>query len=293
MQRILFPLITSVLFSGSYIAAKYTTVELDPLTTTLCRFAIALVILVTLLANYRVSSLRLTPKHIPAVAALGLSGIVGYHYFFFLSLHYTEVANSAIINALSPVLTALVAVLFIRERLGGKNYVGVVLSFCAVLVLLCDADLTRLTRWELNRGDLLMLAAVLSWTFYAIIVKKLGSSYSSYTITFYATLFGVIFLLLWVPLDNLVERLKGAAPVTIYALVYMGIFGSGIGYLTYNLSVRAIGATRTSSFVYSVVPVLVTVLAWVFFQQQITVVMIISTVIILTGLKLMMAKAKE
>ena len=61
MQRILFPLTTSLLFSGSYIAGKYTTVDLDPLTTTLGRFSIALVFLLLLAGHYRLGGLKILP----------------------------------------------------------------------------------------------------------------------------------------------------------------------------------------------------------------------------------------
>ena len=103
MEKILFPLITSLMFSGSYIAAKYTTVDLDPLTTTLSRFSIALVFLMILLIPNPTGRLRIAIKDLPALLLLGLTGIVGYHYFFFMGLSYTQTANTAIINALNPV----------------------------------------------------------------------------------------------------------------------------------------------------------------------------------------------
>ena len=101
-------------------------------------------------------------------------------------------------------------------------------------------------------------------------------------------MFGVGCLLVLVPLDEAVARLKQSTLATIYAVLYMGVFGSGIGYLTYNLSVRHIGATRTSSFVYSVIPILVALFAWGVFGQGITAVMMVSAVMILLGLRLMM-----
>jgi drug/metabolite transporter (DMT)-like permease len=66
------------------------------------------------------------------------------------------------------------------------------------------------------------------------------------------------------------------------------VCGSGLGYLLYNLSIREIGPTRTSSFVYSVIPLMVAVLASQFFQQPITPIMIASMVLILTGLQMML-----
>ena len=65
----------------------------------------------------------------------------------------------------------------------------------------------------------------------------------------------------------------------------MGVFASGLGYLTYNLSIERIGPTRTSSFVYSTVPVFVAALATVFFAEAITTIMVASTVLILIGLR--------
>ena len=72
-----------------------------------------------------------------------------------------------------------------------------------------------------------------------------------------------------------------------------GVCGSGLGYLLYNLSIRKIGPTRTSSFVYSVIPLIVAVLALLFFQQPITPIMIGSLVLILIGLQMMLAVARR
>ena len=207
MRNVWLPLVTSALFSGSYVAAKYTTHDLGPLTTTLLRYGVALGFLACLLPYYRMSSLRLARRDLPWAAIMGLTGIVGYHFFFFSSLRYTEVANTAIINALSPVVTGLLAAAFIRERLTAANYLGVVLATLGVLLLISDGDPVRLLAREFNRGDLLMLASVLCWAAYALIVKSLSARYSGYTLTLYATLFGVLLLGLLTSLESPLEQL--------------------------------------------------------------------------------------
>lgn len=291
MERVLFPLVTSLLFSGSYIAGKYTTVDLDPLTTTLLRYGVALLFLSCLLPRYGIASLKLARRDIWATVALALSGIVGYHYFFFLSLHFTAVANTAIINATSPVLTGLAAAFFIKERLSLKGYAGVALSFIGVVFLLTRGDLRVLVEHELNRGDLLMLLAVLSFAVYSLIIKTLIGRYSGYTLTFYATLFGVVALLVIAPAENPLDQMRSMSAASFYSILYMGVLGSGLGYLTYSLSIEAIGATRTAGFVYGVLPVFVALLALAFFSQPITFAMLISATIILLGLRIMMTSA--
>ncbi len=288
MKRILFPLTTSVLFSGSYIAGKYTTVDLDPLTATLLRYFVALLFLTLLLVCTKKTLPRLEPRDLLPVLILGLAGIVGYHFFFFLSLRYTDVANTAIINALSPVVTSVAAAVFIKERLTLWNYAGVVLALLGVLVLISRGDLAVILAVRFNKGDVLMLLSVASWVIYALLVRAMLARYSGFALTYYATLFGVALLLLLAPLEAPLTAIREISHASILAVLYMGICGSGLGYLLYNLSIREIGPTRTSSFVYSVIPIIVAVLALLFFAQTITLVMVASMALILIGLRMML-----
>lgn len=288
MNRVLFPLMTSVLFSGSYIAGKYTTLDLGPLTTTLLRYLVALLFLSLLLLHYKRGALVLRPRDVVPAVLLGLFGIVGYHYFFFLSLRYTDVANTAIINALSPVLTSVAAALAIGERLGRRNYVGVAMAFAGVLLLLSRGDVDMILAVGFNKGDLLMLLSVVSWMVYALLIRTMLDRYSGFTLTFYATLFGVLMLIGLAPLEGPLGGIGAISSTSLVSVLYMGICGSGLGYLLYNLSIREIGPTRTSSFVYSVIPIIVAGLAWLFFRQAITPIMVASTIFILSGLRLML-----
>ncbi len=293
MNRALLPLMTSVLFSGSYIAGKYTTVDLGPLTTTLLRYIIALLFLSCLLFRYKIRALYLRRRDIFPALILGLTGIVGYHYFFFLSLRYTEVANTAIINALSPVLTSVAAAIFINERLSRKNYLGVVIAFVGVLLLFSRGDIEAILAVQFNKGDLLMLLSVVCWMAYALLIRTMVDRYTGFTLTFYAILFGVLMLLLLAPQEAPLDQIEEISRASLLSVLYMGICGSGLGYLLYNLSIREIGPTRTSSFVYSVIPLIVAALALLFFQQPITPIMIGSLVLILVGLQLMLAVTRR
>lgn len=292
MPRTFFPLVTSALFSGSYIAGKYTTHDLDPLTTTLGRYAVALAFLAALLPRFGLASLGVRARHLPAFVAMGLLGIVGYHFFFFSSLRHTEVANTAIINALSPVLTGVLAALTVKERLALRNYAGVIVALVGVLLLLSRGDLRVLARSELNIGDVYMLVAVCCFSAYALIVKALLPAYSGFTLTFYATLFGVACIVALVPVEESLGQLAAMSVASLYSILYMGVFASGLGYLTYNLSIAAVGATRTSSFVYGVIPIIVAVLALVFFDEAITTVMVLSTALVLIGLYYVLAERR-
>ncbi|MGG6240497.1 DMT family transporter [Nodosilinea sp. AN01ver1] len=292
--KVLLPVLTSFLFAGSFVAGKYTTVELGPLTTSLLRYMIAMAVLGLLISRSAQPAKALTVARSDwgAMVLLGLFGVVGYHYFFFSSLRYTATANTAIINAFNPVVTGVMAALFIGERLTRRQYGGIVLALLGVLTLLTRGNLANLLALELNRGDGLMLCAVLCWVVYSLIIKQLSQRYSGLTITFYAAVAGVGQLLVLAAAERWWQQLTLISWNSLLAIVYMGVAASGVAYLLFNLSIQQVGPTRTASVVYSLVPIFVAALAWLFFREPLTGAMVASMGLILLGVNVVLSQPK-
>ncbi len=281
-----------MLFAGSFVAGKYTNLDLGPLSTTLIRYIIAVLALSVLICHYGTKSLVIQKKDIWQMVLLGLTGVIGYHYFFFSSLLYTKAANSAIINATNPLFTSTMAAVFLRERLSGKAYFGVGLALFGVMILLTRGNINYLLSMQFNYGELLMLLAVFCWVIYSLMIKNLLKKYSGFTITYYASLFGTILLFFLVPLENFYSNDIALSTPSILSLIYMGVFASGIGYYLFNLSLDKIGPTRTASSVYSLIPIFVSVLAFLFFDESVTLIMFFCTILIIVGLNLALKEKK-
>lgn len=292
--KLLLPVLTSFLFAGSFVAGKYTTVDLGPLTTSLLRYVIAMGVLGLIIYRSAQPAKALTVARSDwgAMLLLGLFGVVGYHYFFFSSLRYTATANTAIINAFNPVVTGVMAALFIGERLTRRQYGGILLALLGVLTLLTRGHLTRLSTLDLNRGDGLMLCAVLCWVVYSLIIKQLSQRYSGLTVTFYAAVAGVGQLLVLACFERWWQQIATLSLSSLVAIVYMGVAASGIAYLLFNLSIQRIGPTRTASTVYSLVPIFVAALAWLFFREPLTGTMVASMGLILLGINVVLSQPK-
>lgn len=288
----LLAVLTSFLFAGSFVAGKYTTDEMGPLLITLLRYIIASLFLQLLVwqqarqqqtANQLIRHASTTDK--VCLFLLGTFGVMGYHFFFFSSLRYTAVANSAIINAFNPVVTGLLAAILLKEKLAMRNYVGGAIAITGVLILLTDGNLGRLLALQFNDGDLLMLCAVLCWAGYSILLRHLGKRYSGLAMSYYGAIAGVVQLSIFV----IPELAKTGWPTlslpAVLGVLYMGIGASGIGYLLFTLSTQRIGPTKSTSIVYSGVPVWVALLAWLFFKEPITPWMVVSMAFILLGLR--------
>ena len=292
----LLAVLTSLLFAGSFVAGKYTTDEMGPLLITLLRYVVASAFLALLVGWRQDTSPRIAKASVAdkiCLCLLGSTGVVGYHFFFFSSLRYTAVANSAIINAFNPVVTGFLAAVILKETLSLKNYIGGAIAILGVLILLTDGNLTSLLRLQFNSGDLLMLCAVLCWAAYSILLRHLGKRYSGLAMSYYGALFGVAQLSLLVLLELKVTGLPTLSLASVFGVIYMGIGASGIGYLLFTISTQRIGPTKSTSIVYSGVPVWVALLAWLFFAEPVTPWMILSMMLILLGLKTVLQTTKD
>jgi len=276
---------TSLLFSGSYIAGRYATQSIEPLLATLIRHMIAGVFL-QLVVWQRPNGLNLealskaSRRDWLCLFLTGTFGVVGHHFFFLSSLRHTSMANSAIISASTPVVTGLFAAAFSKEKLSLQNYSGGMMALIGILVLLAKGDLSNLLQLQFNRGDLMMVGAVVCWASYSVLIRHLSSRYSSLMLSYCSVLFGTLQLLMAAPWIT-----SGTVSwPAILGLLYMGIAVSGMGCLLFTLSVRCVGPTKSNSIVYGSLPLCVAWLAWLFFSEPITPWMILSMGLVTVGL---------
>jgi len=70
-----------------------------------------------------------------------------------------------------PITAIILAALFLGDRLTALQIFGVILCFTGVLVIIAQGSLHTLIHLGINTGDLLVLAAVLCFSFYAVMIK--------------------------------------------------------------------------------------------------------------------------
>ncbi len=82
--------------------------------------------------------------------------------------------------------------------------------------------------------------------------KKLSKKYSCFTLAFHAASAGVIMLFFLSLTEDPLYQIKNISEVSMFAVLYMGIFAPGLGYLLYNLSIKLSGPTKwyTAPYLY-------------------------------------------
>ena len=280
--------ITPALWSVNYLVGRIAPGIIAPHMLALLRWGLAGLILAAfawpeLLAKR--SDLFKNGWHYLVLGALGM-WICGA--WVYIGARLTSATNIALIYALSPVFIALVSSLWLRERLGFMQWLGIALAFAGLVHVVIKGQWIALAHVRLVAGDLWILAATVSWTLYSIFLKRWPSDFSPMARLVLIISGGVLLLL---PLTVL-EALSGL-PMTqttwgweTFVLVITAALMPGAGaYLAYATLQKSLGAARASLTLY-MGPLYAAVTAFFFLAEPVHFYHLVGAVIILPGIYL-------
>ena len=277
--------IAALVWSGAFIAGKFAVPYVPAFTLTFLRFLIASIVLYPVMKLYNRShpenNFRLTKKYIPLFLFNGIVGMAGYHVLFFTALKYTTAINSSIIGAMNPIVTTIIAAIFIRQKTPPMQIAGILLSFIGVVLTITGGNLSILASFDFNRGDMFMAAAVICWASYAVMSRVKGADVPPLALTFYSFVFCTIALVPFVIWEHpwALEKIPASA---ILSIVFMAVFSSVIGYMLQQIAIKKIGASKSSIFV-NLVPVFSIILSVTILGEELMPVKIFTSLLIIAG----------
>ncbi len=239
-------LVLTVIWGVNFSVIKAALEALDPMAFNALRFPIASV---TLWVALRMRGSIPWPERqdLWPVVGLGLLGNVAYQLLFIIGLDLTFAGNSSLMLATTPVWTLILSTAIGAERHGTIVWLGVVGTLLgAGLVVVGGAGVGRSA--GLPVGDLLSLAAALTWAIYTIGGRNLTRRYGALAVTAWTLWIGTIGLcVLGAP--QLVRTDFGRVdPIAWVAVAYAGVFAIAVAYLLWYRGVEVLGPSRTAVF---------------------------------------------
>ena len=164
-------LLTALFWGGNAVAGKLAVDHVSPAVLTTFRWAFSVTILMPLgWGQLRRDWPAIRPK-LPLMLALGAVGFTIFNVTFYVAVSHTSVINVSIEQAGIPMVIFLLNFLLYRQRAAPLQIVGFVLSLAGVAITASHGDFGRLLALELNRGDALMLLAVLAYAGYSVALR--------------------------------------------------------------------------------------------------------------------------
>jgi drug/metabolite transporter (DMT)-like permease len=109
----------------------------------------------------------------PAVWALGVVGLFGYHALYFAALRLAPPAEAGLINYLWPLLIVVFSAFLPGERLRAAHMTGALLGFAGVVVLIAGRGALD-ARAEYVPGYLCAFACAFFWSGYSVLSRRFG-----------------------------------------------------------------------------------------------------------------------
>lgn len=248
-----------------------------PLQVMIMRFLLAYIVLVLIKPKFT----KIIWKDERIFLLMGLTGCSLYFIAEYKALTMTSASNVSIIVALSPVLIALLAHIFTKdEKLKINTIAGFVIAFIGVAFVVFNGTFIL----KLNPvGDLLAFASALSWAVYSLILKKVINRYGNILLIRKVMFYGIVTTAPFLLLEG--KPFDFAAfsdPKLIISILFLGVIGSGLCYLIWNIPVSKLGITVTNSYIYAI-PFVTMILAATFLREKITVLGILGAVLIILG----------
>ena len=272
----------TLFWGGTFVAGRIASQTLAPAVSAFGRFAVASLFLLVLLALREKLWSRLTVRQIVLVIGGGLTGILAYNLLFFSGLKLIEANRASLIVALNPTVIMLAAAMLGMERLTPQRIAGLLIALLGVAIVLSEGNLAAISS-SIGPGELLIGGCVLSWSAYTLIGRAVVKDLSPLFFTTYSSLAGGLGLLIPAS-SNLGEGLTmGLVPWM--AVIYLGFFGTVLGFVWYYDGVKAIGPTRASIFI-NLVPAWAVMLSALILGENIVLATLIGGVVIIIGVTL-------
>ena len=224
----------------------------------LLRFLIASVLLLgyALVTRMRLPALR----DVPTIALSGFLGVTVYHLALYFGEQTVSAGAASLIIASQTVFVAILATLFLRERVSARGWGGIAVAFAGVSLIAVGES----GGLSVSPGALFVLLATVSTSCYFILQKPLLERYRADQMTVYTLLAGTLFML---PFAGGLPAAIAAAPLpATLSVIYLGVFPAAIAYMLWTYVLKNVRATVASSFLY-MSPALAILIGWVWLRE--------------------------
>lgn len=230
--------------------------------------------------------LRVPRKAWPKVIWMGLLSVPVYNVFFLHGMKTVPSGTGALIIALNPVFTAVLARFFLGEPFGRRHVAGLVLAMSGVFVVIRFGT-DRAVDWPYLSSALLLALAPLSWALYTVVGRTLPAGADPLD-TSYALLFaGSLPLLAFARPST--ARLLAASPGALWSALYLAVPCTLLAWVSFLWALKRLPAGEASAFIF-LNPPLANLWAWLFEGAKLRPAFLAGATILLAGVALIVVR---
>jgi len=290
LVRVYLAIFISTIFWGfSFIWTKIVLIHLGPITTILFRLIISTILLFIVSSSFKKIQ-KVASADWKTIFLLALFQPFLYFIGENIGLTYTSSTVAAVIIATIPLFSPIASFLFLKERIGIMNLLGILISIVGVFFVIIKPDLSFSVS---PIGISLFLLAVFSAIAYSIVVVRLAGKYNVYTLVTYQNAIGV---LLFIPIFFGFEY-HSFLQVSfswdfVIPLLELAIFASSLAFLFFTYGIQNLGVVRANTLA-NIIPVFTAIFAYFIIGERLNFFNTLGIAVVICGLFLSQLKTSN
>ena len=251
--------LTSIFWAFNTVAGRAAVGEVSPLLIVSLRWLFVSIILSFLCRNQLKEIWTILSQRIKWLIIMGLFGFTGFNSAYYIAAHDTIAINLGLVQGTMPAFIIIIAWVWLKDKINLTQFLGVLITFIAVLIVVSAGNLTILLNLELNKGDIVMIFACTLYAVYAVGLRKKPQIGALPLLTFFAyvAFLGSLPGLIYETYSNqlILPGLKGCIILGVII-----IFPSFLAQIFFMKGVEKIGPARSGLYT-NLVPVFSSILA--------------------------------
>jgi drug/metabolite transporter (DMT)-like permease len=276
----------SLFWSGNFIVGKFATLyEVPPLTLNFFRWLIVWIILIPFTLKDIIKNFKIIKNNFYSIFFMSITSISVFNSVVYYSLNFTQVLNGALMISTIPVLIIFISFIFRTEKINFNQILGVIFSMTGVIIIVTRLDFFRLINLDLNKGDLWLLIAMLSWAIYSTMLRTFKIALKALTFISIIVSIGLIFLIPQFLFEYKNHQIIQLNFPVILITSYV-VFFAGLGaYIFWNKGVSIVGPNKAGIFLH-LMPIFSSFMAIFILNEKLMSFHIIGAAAIIAGIYL-------
>lgn len=189
-----------------------------------------------------------TRSELLPIGYITLFNVIGHHIFLAFGLTHTSGVNTGLILGTGPLITMMLAILILKDRITRLRIIGFVLGFIGIIVtsLSGSGSLTAI-----SIGDFMIFISILTQAFSFILISKLNPNFDPRLLTGYMLILGSIFIFI----ISLLTETNFSQITTLFSwklgsiFLFSALICTAFGHMTYNYAIKKVGPVETAIFI--------------------------------------------
>ncbi len=254
-------------WSGNWVVGRWIRGDVPPIALSFWRWVIAFLCLLPWAWPQLRRDWPQLRAHWKVLAMLGLFGGACHNALTYTGVANTTATNGVLLASATPIMIIGLSWALLGKRLRRQAWLGVALSFSGVLTILARGEFARLLELRPNAGDLWVLAAMLFWALYTVLLVRRPAGLHALSFLAAITVWGLIGLAPFYLWEIAAGRLIIPGAPAFAAIAYAGIFPAALGFIFWNRAVAEIGGNRAGQFMH-LMPAFGTLLSVIFLGEE-------------------------